>query len=130
MMKIKAYEHKVAESSDSTTYVINSAWGKYEDDDGHSGTLYDASTLVTTREFSSADELIQYVYRKLRMNPKNCKVESLKPEENLPYISLEIVYKTRTTTHSYLLMIAGYKRTACPKDELVDAFKPVLYKEG
>lgn len=127
---IKAYEHRVKESTDYTTYSIISAFGKYEDADGHSGTLYDASTLVTTREFSSADELIQFVYRKLKMNPNNCTVNSLDRDEGESYISLEVVYKTRSTTQSYLLRIAGYKRIACPKDELVDAFKPILYKEG
>ena len=129
-LAIKVHEHKVKESTDSTTYSIVSAFGKYEDTDGHSGTLYDASSLVTTREFSSADELIQYVYRKLKMNPKNCSVDSLEPDEGQSYIRIEIVYKTRSTTQSYLLRIVGYKRTACPADELVVAFTPIVDKEG
>lgn len=125
-MIIKVHEHKVKEAAALVSYVIVAASGKYKDSDGREGTLYDASTLVTSREFSTPKELVDYIFRKLKMNPRNCTVSE---KETSGEYCLEIVYRTKVTEQSYIVYIQGYEKREISKADVSDAFSPVI-KEG
>lgn len=125
-MIIKVHEHKVKESVALTSYVIVAASGKYTSVAGREGTLYDASTIVTTREFSTPEELVDYIFRKLKINPRNCTVSE---KDSSGEYCLEIVYHTNVTAQSYIVYIQGYEKREMPKADVSAAFSPVI-KEG
>jgi len=125
-MVIKVHEHKVKEAAKLVFYVIVAAFGKFKDSDGREGTLYDASSLVTSREFNTPEELVNFIFRKLKMNPKNC---ALSEKESSGEYCLEIVYRTNVTVQSYIVYIQGYEKREMPKADVSDAFSPVI-KEG
>lgn len=125
-MIIKVREGRMKESVALTSYVIVAASGKYKDSDGREGTLYDASTLVTTREFSTPEELVNYIFRKLKMNPRNCTVSE---KDSSGEYCLEIVYRTKVTEQSYIVYIQGYEKREMSSDKVAFEFAPVL-KEG
>jgi hypothetical protein len=125
-MIIKVHEHKVKEAATLVSYVIVAAFGKYKDSDGREGTLYDASTIVTTREFNTPEELVNFIFRKLKMNPKNC---ALSEKESSGEYCLEIVYRTKVTAQSYIVYIQGYEKREMSNEKVAFEFAPVL-KEG
>ena len=125
-MIIKVHEHKVKEAAALVSYVIVAASGKYKDSDGREGTLYDASTIVTSREFGTPKELVDYIFRKLKMNPRNCTVSE---KDSSGEYCLEIVYRTKVTEQSYIVYIQGYEKREMPKADVSAAFSPVI-KEG
>lgn len=125
-MIIKVHEHRLKESVALTSYVIVAASGKYRNSDGREGTLYDSSALVTTREFDTPKELVDYIFRKLKMNQKNCTVSE---KDSSGEYCLEIVYRTKVTEQSYIVYIQGYEKREIPKSDVSAAFSPVI-KEG
>lgn len=125
-MIIKVHEHKVTEAAALVSYIIVAASGKYRDSDGREGTLYDASTLVTTREFDTPKELVDYIFRKLKMNPRNCTVSE---KDSTGEYCLEIVYRTKVTEQSYIVYIQGYEKREMSSNKVAFEFAPVL-KEG
>lgn len=125
-MIIKVHEHKVQEAAALTSYVIVAASGKYEDSDGRKGTLYDASTLVTTREFTAPEELVNFIYRKLKLPVKKCTVSE---RETSGEYCLEIVCRLTDSVQSYIVYIQGYEKREMPKADVSAAFSPVI-KEG
>ena len=125
-MVIKVREGRMKESTALTSYVIVAASGKYKDSDGREGTLYDASTIVTSREFATPKELVDYIFRKLKINPRNCTVSE---RDSSGEYCMEIVYRTKVTEQSYIVYIQGYEKREMSCDKVAFEFAPVL-KEG
>jgi hypothetical protein len=125
-MIIKVHEHKVKEATTLVSYVITAAFGKFKDSDGREGNLYDASTIVTSREFGTPKELVDYIFRKLKMNPRNCTVSE---KDSSGEYCLEIVYRTKVTAQSYIVYIQGYEKREMSNEKVAFEFAPVL-KEG
>ena len=125
-MIIKVHEHKVKEAVALTSYVIVAASGTYTSVGGREGTLPNASSIVTSREFGTPEELVDYIIRKLNINPKNCTVSE---RDSSGEYCLEIVNHTMVTELSYIVYIQGYEKREMPKADVSAAFSPVI-KEG